>query len=350
MLPSGSSGLPRERLTARRGGSVSPRPAEVDVTKRAGRAAESGALVVGGGFLGSHVAAGFTAAGVPVTLLTRTAPSSASTARRIEGARVIEADAADPEAMDDALSGCGHVVWCAGGLLPGDSNADPIGDVLSALPAFLTGLEAVRRRPGVGVTLFSSGGTVYGNPAVLPVPETHPVSPLTSYAVMKVAAEHYLSLYHELYGVRELVLRCGNVFGEGQPSDRSQGLVAAVLARVLAGEPVPLYGDGSAVRDYVHIDDVVSVMLALTGRSDVPAVLNVGTATATSVTELLTLVEQVTGRTVRVERRDARPGDVRSVVLDVSLLRSLMAYDPLPLRDGLARSWAALSEAALTPR
>jgi UDP-glucose 4-epimerase len=167
-------------------------------------AGATGVLVVGGGFLGTHVAAGFTKAETPTTILTRTAPTPGSAAADA-ATRLVEGDAADSDVLDDALTGCGHVVWCAGGLLPAESNADPIGDVLWSLPAFLSALEALRRRPSVGLTFFSSGGAVYGEPHELPVPETHPVAPRTSYAVMKVTAEHYLA------GSR----RCGAVPGAG---------------------------------------------------------------------------------------------------------------------------------------
>ena len=304
--------------------------------------------MVGGGFLGSHIAGALCAAGVRTTVLTRSTPSAGSAGARVLGARVVEGDAADAAVFDDALTGCTQVVWCAGGLLPGESNADPIGDVLLSLPAFLTGLEALRRRPGVHMTFFSSGGAVYGEPGKLPVAETHPLSPITSYAVMKVTAEHYLSVYRALYDVPSLVLRCANVYGEGQPGDRSQGVVAAVLDRVRVGEPVPLFGDGTAMRDFVHIDDVVPVVLGLAGRRDTPPVVNVGSGTGTKLADLLGLVAEVTGATVQIERHPARAGDVHSVVLDIGLLRSLLRFEPLPLRAGLSRTWSALSEAALT--
>lgn len=305
-----------------------------------------GVLVVGGGFLGTEVAAGFTAIGAPTTILTRSAPTLAAGM----ALRVVEGDAADVEALDTALMGCGHVVWCAGGLLPAESNADPVGDVLSSLPAFLTALEALRVRPGVGMTFFSSGGAVYGNPGAVPVSEAHPVAPLTSYAVMKVTAEHYLGLHRRLYGTSSLVLRCGNVYGARQPADRSQGVVAATLARVRAGEPVPVLGDGQVVRDFVHVDDVVAVVVALAGRRDLPPIINVGSGRGTSIRELLALIEEVTGLSVHVERHAARADDVQHVVLDIGLLQSIMPFEPLSLRAGLARTWAGISEAAPTLR
>jgi UDP-glucose 4-epimerase len=299
-------------------------------------------LVVGGGFLGSHIAAGLQAGGQRVTVLSRTLPTGDAEVRMsAAGVAVIVGDAADLAAVEAGLDRCADVVWCAGGLLPADSNLDPLGDIHASLPPLLTVLQALRARRRGSMTFLSSGGTVYGNPTVLPVPEDHPTRPITSYGVLKVAAEHYVSIYAELYGVPGLILRCANVYGEGQRGDRSQGLVAAVLERVRRGQPVPVFGDGTSVRDYVHVADVVDVVAALRGLAHPPAVVNVGSGVGTTVDELLADVEAVTGSTVRRQAFPARAGDVDRVVLDIGRLRSLVSFTPLGLEVGLRRTWAA---------
>jgi UDP-glucose 4-epimerase len=259
-------------------------------------------------------------------------------------AHVVIGDASDPEIVEDVTRDVDHVVWCGGGLLPAESVADPIADVLAALPPLLTTLATLARRPGTGVTFFSSGGTVYGNPTALPVDEDQPLQPLSSYGITKVTAEQYLSLYTELHGVPSHVLRCSNVYGAGQPANRSQGLVAAALEHARTGRRLPVFGDGSAVRDYIHIDDVTRVVMALLGRRDVPRVLNVGSGVGVSVTQVLKTVEQVTGRRVQVDRRAPRPGDVRQIVLDTTRVQALAPFEPVPLPAGIARTWAAPSQ------
>lgn len=311
---------------------------------------QSGVLVVGGGFLGSHVAGAFAADGVRTTVLTRTPPSPPAEAR-IGDAALRIGEAADPAAMTEAVQGADHVVWCAGGLLPADSNVHPAADLTSALLPLLTALDVLRCRPGVGITFFSSGGTVYGNPDTLPVPESHPTRPLTSHGVTKVAAEHYLALYGDVYGVPSLVLRCGNVYGEGQPADRSQGLIAAALDCFRHGRPLTVFGDGLSMRDFIAIDDVVDVVLALAGRTEAPAVINLGSGQGTSVADALAVIETVTGERIELERQPARPGDVRHVVLDISLLRSVLPdFEPTPLTDGVATMWRAVDRAESAPR
>jgi UDP-glucose 4-epimerase len=296
-----------------------------------------GVVVVGCGFIGSHVTRAFVARGVRTTVLTRR-PPGAATRERLSGARLVIGDAADPDAVRAAVGDAEQVVWCAGGLLPAESNERKVEDLVTSLPPLLAMLELLVDRGGGSLTLISSGGTVYGNPTVLPVPEHHVTQPVTSHGVTKATAELYLHLYRELHGLRTVALRCANVYGDGQIPNRSQGIVATALHRTWRGEPVPVFGDGSIVRDYIHVDDVAHVVATVAGRAEVPPVLNVGTGVGTTVRDLLRMVGEVTGRPVRTERREPRRGDVQAVVLDIALLRSLLAFEPIGLSEGLART------------
>jgi UDP-glucose 4-epimerase len=268
----------------------------------------------------------------------------------MSGARLVVGDAGDIEAMRPVLEHAEQVVWCAGGLLPAESNERATDDLMTALPPLLGALDLLAARGEGSLTLISSGGTVYGDPSVLPVPEHSLLRPLNAHGITKVASELYLSLYRDLHGLRTLALRCGNVYGEGQLPNRSQGLVAKALNCALHGESIPVFGGGGAVRDYIYVDDVVDVVCTLSGRCDLPSVVNVGTGTGTTVSELLTLVERASGRSLVREQRPARPGDVRAVVLDITLLRSLMAIQPRQLADGLARTWSVLAKGGIPAR
>lgn len=305
----------------------------------------AGVLVVGAGFLGSHIAGAFEATGAPTTVLTRSEPSRA-VRRRLGRSHVVVGEASDPRLLVDALDGVDRVVWAAGGMLPADSAGDPAGDAAQSLLPLLHTLEAVRAASGTSITFLSSGGTVYGDPAVLPVPETHPLAPRSPYGAAKAAAEHYLGVFRHLHGVTTLVLRCSNIYGPGQPSDRSQGLVAAALARARAGRAIPVYGDGTSLRDYLYVDDAVRVIVALAGRTDVPDVLNVGSGEGASVLQVLETIVRVTGLDVRPDLRPARGTDIARVVLDISRLRATMPFSPMSLADGVGRTYASDGRAA----
>jgi UDP-glucose 4-epimerase len=310
--------------------------------------APTAVLVVGGGFLGSHIARGLVRHGAPTTVLTRTMPEP-QTQARLGASRLVLGDASDLKRVEEVTRNVGCVVWCAGGLLPAESNQRPIDDALAQLKPLLVMLDRLAHLEGTRIMLISSGGTVYGNPSVLPVPEDYLPRPLTSHGVTRLAAEHYLGLYQRVYCVPAVALRCGNVYGEGQRSDRSQGVVAATFARVQRGLPIPVFGDGSTVRDYIHIDDVVDVVIQLLEQPDLPDVVNVGSGVGTPLRELLALIETVTERPIAIERYPARPGDVGTVVLDIALLKSLIRFEPTLLREGLLRTWRGISGSEHAP-
>jgi UDP-glucose 4-epimerase len=296
-------------------------------------------LVVGLGFIGSHVAAALERAGVPTTILTRRSPSYGGPAPLVQ---IVQGDAADPATVARAMEGAGHVVYCAGGLMPAQSNLHPTADIELALPPLICILEALRQRPGAGVTFLSSGGTVYGNPLRLPVDEDHPTDPITSYGVMKLASEKYIRMYTSLYGVPGRILRCSNVYGEGQPPDRGQGVIAAFLHRALADQPITVFGDGSVVRDYLYAGDLADLVVRLLTLGPQPELANVGSGVGTSLRAIVDLVEAVSGRAVRVEHRPARAFDIAEIVLDVTRLRRLLPFDPVPVEVGIRRTWDAL--------
>ena len=297
-------------------------------------------LVVGLGFIGTHVAAALDRAGIATTILTRSGVPSWAPA--LPGAVLIRGDAGDPAVVAEAIEEATHVVYCAGGLMPAQSNLHPTADIELALPPLICVLEALRHRPGVGITFLSSGGTVYGNPSRIPVDEDHPTDPITSYGVMKLASEKYIRMYTRLYGVPGRILRCSNVYGEGQPPQRGQGVIAAFLHQALTDQPITLFGDGSIVRDYLYAGDLAGLVVQLLELGGMPQLANVGSGVGTSLSAVVELVEAVTGRVVRVERRPGRAFDIGEIVLDVSRLRQLVPFDPLTLEAGIRRTWEAI--------
>lgn len=295
-----------------------------------------GALVIGAGFIGTHVAREFCQQGVPTKVLTRSPPVG----KDLSGATVIVGNATDALLLEEALWNTRHVVYCAGGLMPADSAEAPLADVNLTLPPLITVLEALRSRPMVDLTFLSSGGTVYGVPERLPVDEDHPTNPRCPYGVLKLAAEKYIGLYRHLYGLHARILRCANIYGEGQPSDRGQGVVAAWMQRIQLGQPLTLFGDGSVVRDYLYVGDLASLVVRLRGMPGGPAILNVGSGVGTSLASLLSSVREVSGQPVAVEIRPARDVDVPRITLDISRIRAFVPFDPSPLIVGLQRTWA----------
>lgn len=297
-------------------------------------------LVVGWGFIGAAAGERLRTTNTTVVAFTRSETARTRSARDA-GIDVIIARADDRTALDDALVGVSHVLYTAGGLLPPSASADPMADATATLSPLIHTLEALAARPGIALTFLSSGGTVYGNPFRTPVRETDPLLPISPYGASRLAGETYAQTYARAFGTAVRIVRCANVYGPGQPADRGQGAVAVFLHRVSSGLPVQVIGDGSAVRDYVYIDDVADALAKLIhGEIDFDTV-NVGCGAGHSVTNLLDRVAAVVGRTPLIEHRGPRRHDVGAIVLDIGKLQSLIAYSPTSLDEGLRRTWDA---------
>ncbi|MBV9553120.1 MAG: NAD-dependent epimerase/dehydratase family protein, partial [Alphaproteobacteria bacterium] len=182
-------------------------------------------------------------------------------------------------------------------------------------------------RLGVRRVVFaSSGGTVYGRAASLPVAETAPPAPLGAYAVSKLAIEHYLALYEHLNGLDFRVLRIANAFGPFQVAWKRQGFIAAAVARALAGEAVEVWGDGSVVRDFVFADDVVDAFAAAAAHVGNARIFNIGSGVGRSLREVIASIEQQLGRPVAVEWQRGGPVDIPASVVAVDRARDELGW------------------------
>ncbi len=292
-------------------------------------------LITGGaGFIGSHIAEAYLAAGWSVTCL-----DDLSRGKRDQvpaGARFVEADIRSREAFD-VIAGGGFDVLChqAAQIDVRVSVEDPATDASINLVGFANLLRAATVGTIKRVILASSGGVVYGDPELVPTPETAPNLPISPYGVSKLASEHYLRVLGELGGFEGVALRYSNVFGPRQDPKSEAGVVSIFVSRVLAGQPLTIFGDGEQTRDYVFVRDVARANL-LAGslasvsrgdRLDVPA-FNVATGTQTTVNALAGLVMAAIGREVPVEFAPARLGELQRSCLDVSKAAAGLGWRP----------------------
>jgi UDP-glucose 4-epimerase len=290
-------------------------------------------LVVGYGFIGSAVVRSLVAQRVAVTVLSRN-PEIDVRGLEAQGTRLVVGHAADEAACTMALEGVSSVVYCAGTAVPSAIGAERM------IPQVVVPLETMASRAaeaGVGRFLFlSSGGTVYGEPDVVPVPEDHPLRPTQPYAAAKVRSEELLQSLRSTTSMSTVALRCSNPYGEGQQAWKGQGIVATLLAGARSGSAVPLFGDGTSVRDYIHVTDVAEAIAHLLACDALPPAVNVGTGVGTELVDVVHMVEAVCGREIRLEHHPARAADLGRVVLDITLLRSLVPFEPIDLATGLA--------------
>ncbi len=301
--------------------------------------------MVGCGFIGSHVVIELSGRGRPFSVLTRSHPSQ-EVAAAIEPDSLMIGDASDPATLKTALEGASHVVYCAGGKLPAQTEESPELSTELTLAPIEALLTALRDAPEVGLTYISSGGTVYGEPARVPVPEDAPTEPRALYGKLHLACEKAISRAGTEFGLRACLLRCSTLYGEHQQPGRGQGAVVTFLDLVERGEEIVLFGDGAAVRDYLYAGDVARVIVDLLAVEDLPTILNVGSGRGTSLAELVALVERELGKRARVASRPERGFEIDRIVLDIQRLQRQVTFEPLELEQGIARTHGWLASRA----
>ncbi len=249
---------------------------------------------------------------------------------------------ADWDALIADVAVVHHYAWTS---IPASANANPVGDMTSNVTGTLAILEALRRRGSGRIVFPSSGGTVYGRLQQVPVPEDHPLVPITAYGAGKAAVEIYLGLYRALHGVDCRVARIANPYGVGQNLARGQGAVTTFLHRALTNQPIVIWGDGEVVRDYIHVTDVAAalVALAVAPRLDQFQTFNVGSGTGVSLNAIIAELENRLNRRLNVRREHSRPFDVPISVLDITRARQALSWRPcLSFSDGMKRTMADL--------
>ena len=282
-------------------------------------------LVTGGaGFIGSHVVDALLAVGHQVTVVDNLATGSRSNLD--PRAELFEADVRDQAEMVRIFhhAAPATVIHLAAQTLVARSASDPHRDahinVLGTLSVVRAAIGAASRK----VIFASSGGTVYGNATVQPVPETHPLCPISPYGVSKVAGEHYLRVLCAQAGLSYTILRYGNVYG---PRDipASQHVITAFLHALVQGERPVIEWDGEQAKDYVYVRDVAAAHLCAIGAGDGEA-FNLGSGTEISVNEIFRQVCALVGFSGEPLHRPQRPGDVRRFVLDCRKARNRLGW------------------------
>ncbi|MDK2888474.1 MAG: UDP-glucose 4-epimerase [Thermoanaerobacter sp.] len=282
-------------------------------------------LVTGGaGFIGSHVVEQLAAGGATVAVLDDL--SRGSLANLPPGVSLYHGDIRDKVFVRETLE---HfrprvVVHQAAQVDVRTSLDDPARDAAVNIEGTIHLLEACRQA-GVEKVVYASSAAVYGDPLYLPVDEGHPVRPLAGYGISKHTVEHYLQVYRALYGLDYTVLRYANVYGPRQDATGEGGVVAVFTRRLLRGEDPCVYGDGEQTRDFVYVGDVAAANLAAL-RKGGGQVLNVSTGRATTVNELLRLLQGITGAKIKARYCPPRPGDIRHSYLACDLAQKILGW------------------------
>ena len=303
-------------------------------------------LVTGGcGFIGSHLAEALVSRGEDVRVFDNL---SSGYERNLAGFRdrvdLRIGDVRDRAALDSAMQGVTHVFHEAALVSVFDSVDRPGENHEINITGTLNVLLAARER-GVRRVVVASSAAIYGDDPALPKSETMLPAPESPYGLAKIAKEYYMRVFARLYGVETVSLRYFNVYGPRQdPSSMYSGVISKFTDTVRGGEDPTIYGDGKQTRDFVFVRDVVQANLLAMQAAGMGAgeAVNVGTGIRTSLLDLLEALRELTGATFRVNFADARKGDIRHSVADISLAGELLGYRPgCGIREGLGELLAA---------
>lgn len=297
-------------------------------------------LITGGaGFIGSHILAQLQGRrDMDVVVFDNL--SSGSKEHVPAGMELVEGDICD-EAAVDALFADHHfdaVVHLAAQTMVPFSVDHPVEDCRINLEGVLHVLEACRTH-GTGHILFSSSAAVYGDNLHIPLKETERLVPTSPYGITKMTTEHYLRVYHELYGMDATIFRFANVYGERQ-GEKGEGGVVSIFCKLLSQrQGITVFGDGNQTRDFVYAGDIAQAIiraLPLKGYHT----MNVSTGQETSINDLICSFEKAVGYTVPVQYTAPRTGDIlRSVLSNEALKRDLGFVPKMDLEEGIRRTY-----------
>jgi nucleoside-diphosphate-sugar epimerase len=299
-------------------------------------------LVTGGaGFIGSHIVRRLVGEDQLVRVVDNFSTGHSVHLKDVrDSVEFIEGDLADEQVSDEAVRDVTYVLHQAAVPSVQRSVCDPVATNRSNVTATLNLLESCRKA-GVRRLVYAASSSAYGDTEVLPKIEEMPANPLSPYALQKFVGEGYCKLYYDLYGLETVSLRYFNVFGPNQdPYSDYSAVIPKFITKILAKEPITVYGDGEQSRDFTYVENVVEAnFLALRSIAAPGNVCNVGCGEKVTLNELIRLLESILDIKAQVNYTAPRAGDVRHSLADLGSARRILGYEPkVMVKEGLRRT------------
>ena len=227
------------------------------------------------------------------------------------------------------------IVHLVSTLIPGSGYEDYKKEIQTvAFPTFK--LTQLCSELGIKFIYFSSGGTVYGNrKSPIPFKESDEREPISYYGLTKLMIENNILFEHRTQNLRYLIVRPSNPYGHGQALNGKQGIIAVAIGKLLNGDVIEIWGDGSSVRDYIYIDDLADAFCKLLENDVENTIVNIGSGEGYSVNDIMDKLKEVSSKPIKIEYKPARNADVSTMVLSVDKLHSLIDLKLTPLIEGI---------------
>ena len=302
-------------------------------------------LIGGGGLIGRHLVPILQASGREVVVYDHYPPEA-----NFPDTKYIVAQYDDESLLQSLLTRCEEIVDMAYASHHKSNFENPITDLINNAPTSVAIFQwALNCRCLRRILFVSSGGTVYGPTTQWPTQETATNQPISPFGITNLTLEKYAFMFHHTRGLPALVVRPGNAYGPGQMPFTGQGFIATAIGSVMRGQPVPVFGGGATVRDYIYVEDLARGILAALERGQLGEAYNLGTGVGLSNMQVLTAIESIAhahghGHEVMIEHHPARGFDVPINILDCSKITNGTGWQPCVAFDkGLAQTWAAIS-------
>jgi len=283
-------------------------------------------ILGGGGFIGSHLADALLAKNFDVVIFDKLNFSRKNINHILDKVKIIEGDFNNEIDLKTALKDIDIAFHLVSSTLPANSNENPIYDVETNLVSTLRFLNEAFINEISKIIFISSGGTVYGIPERLPIKEYHPRKPICSYGIIKKTIEDYLYMFERLYGLDYYVFRLSNPYGERQNPFVAQGVIPVFLKKLIKGEKIEIWGDGSVERDYIYISDAVNALIKCLEVNPKERIFNLGSGKGYTLNDIIGIIEKVTGKKTKVEYKEKRNIDVPVNVLDNKLISEKLLW------------------------
>lgn len=302
-------------------------------------------LILGGaGFIGGNLARSLVKRGEYTRILSRPSSSISNIEDILDRVDFVYGDFMDDVILRKATQGIDTVFHLISTTFPSMAIESSVYDVLSNLLPTIRLVEACLENGVKKIVYGSSGGTIYGEPMMIPIEEDHPLMPKSPYGQSKLTIENYLNFYARSREIDVNVLRISNPFGPGQKLLGVQGIIAVAMGCAYYGRSLNIYGKGDAIRDYIYIDDVVEALILAAEQSG-SSIINVASGAGQSVIDIVWAVEQVSGVSIEKNFMPERPGDVKVNILSNRKASELYGWAPqVKFQDGLALTWDKITQ------
>lgn len=303
-------------------------------------------LLGGAGFIGKNLALYLLEQGYELTVYDMSV-THAFTEEQLQQMKYYERELFKDEDLEAVIEGQDVVIHLVSSINPATSMVHPERCYANDVAKTVEILETMRKKNVNKMIFISSGGTVYGNIPKENYTEDMPLYPRNHYGIAKATIEKIILMYNEIYKTDHVILRIANPYGRGQMSKKGVGAVTAFAEQILSDEEISIWGDGSTVRDYIYIEDVVNMIgkfIEYHNDSD-NEVYNIGTGRGTSLNELVALLEEKIGKKAKVVYEHNREIDAQRNVLNMDktfgAIGNVIQY---PIEKGISRYLEILKE------